>query len=180
VSYGVLTGFQTWRPSKPENDDHYRTFDLSIYNTSAGPGILGYTNYNPPSIDAFVESLPSIGIPISVDLNSGNNIGGKHELSTMNPITQTRISSYTAFWHIAVQRPNFKAITFATVERILFEDQEAGEPKAVGAEYSTVVNGEKQKHIVYADKEVILSAGAIKTPQLLMLSVCLAKSSSRY
>jgi choline dehydrogenase len=149
---------------------------MSIYNTSAAPGILGYTNYNPPSIDAFVESLPSIGIPISVDLNSGNNIGGKHELSTLDPTTQTRISSYTAFWHTAIERPNFKAITFATVDKILFDNQAEGEPKAVGVEYSTFVDGEKQKHTAYANKEVILSAGAIKTPQLLMLSVRLAKT----
>jgi choline dehydrogenase len=98
----------------------------------------------------------------------------------LDPTTQTRISSYTAFWHTAVERPNFKAITFATVERILFEDHAEGDPKAVGAEYSTVVDGEKQKHVVYADKEVILSAGAIKTPQVLMLSVCLVQSSSKY
>jgi len=87
--FGILrlhiNALQTWKLSPPESDAHYRTYDPSLYNASGGPGILGYTNYNPPVIDAFVESLPSIGIPIILDLNGGNNIGGKHELNTMNP-----------------------------------------------------------------------------------------------
>jgi choline dehydrogenase len=118
-----------------------------------------------------------MGIPVAFDLNSGNNIGGKHELNTLNPETQTRVSSYIAFWDTLVGRTNFKAITFAVVDKIIFrepiETASSRKPVAVGAEYSTVVNGTKQKHIVYAQKEVILSAGALQTPQVMMLSVCL-------
>lgn len=170
-----INALQTWKLSPPQSGAHYRTYDPSLYNASAGRGILGYTNYNPPSIDAFVESLPSIGIPIASDLNSGNNIGGKHELSTLNPESQTRISSYLAFWNTVVDRPNFEGITFATVEKILFRNpsgrESSQQPVAYGAEYSAVVNGSKCRQTVYADKEVILSAGTLQTPQVLMLSV---------
>ncbi|ETI23368.1 hypothetical protein G647_05169 [Cladophialophora carrionii CBS 160.54] len=165
---------RTWKLVPPPNDAHYRTYDPSLYDPNAGPGELGYTNFNPPSIDAFVESLPSIGIPISLDLNSGNNIGGKHELSTLDPLSQTRISSYTAFWNTVVGRSNFEAITFAVVEKILFRSADGKEgssqPVAYGVEYSTTINGQKRKQTAYANKEVILSAGTIQTPKVLMLS----------
>jgi choline dehydrogenase-like flavoprotein len=166
---------QTWKLSPPESNSAYRTYDPSLYTPNSGPGVLGYTNYNPPSIDAFVESLPSIGIPVAFDLNSGNNIGGKHELNTLNPENQTRVSSYIAFWDTLVGRPNFKAITFAVVEKIIFQEPDntasSRKPIAIGAEYSTVVNGTNQLHTVYARKEVILSAGTLQTPQVMMLSV---------
>lgn len=164
---------QTWKFPAPTNTTSYRTYDASLYSNAAGPGILGYTNFNPPSIDAFVENLPSIGIPVATDLNSGNNIGGKHEVSTLNPATQTRVSSYLAFWDILSASPNFQAVTFAVVEKILFETPSgAQEPVAYGVEYSVTVNGVKTTQTAYADKEVILSAGTLQTPQVLMLSVC--------
>lgn len=174
---------QTWKLSPPDSDAHYRTYDPSLYDPSAGPGVLGYTNYNPPSIDAFVESLPSIGIPITRDLNSGNNIGGKHELNTLNPTSQTRVSSYIAFWHTIVGRSNFEAITFAVADKILFRNSSgkgsSQKPIAYGVEYSVVENGIKRKQTAYANKEVILSAGTLQTPKMLMLSVCRSLSSSR-
>jgi choline dehydrogenase-like flavoprotein len=156
----------------PSDNSSYRTSDPFLYDPTAGPGHLGYTNFNPPSIGAFVESLPSIDIPISFDLNSGNNIGGKHELNTLNPILQTRVSSYSAFWETVSTKSSFEAITYAVVEKILFSTRQGSEqPVAVGASYSTTVNGQKVTRNVYADKEVILSAGTLQTPQLLMLSV---------
>ena len=156
----------------PRRPTHYRTYNSSLYDPKAGPGKLGYTNYNPPSIDAFVESLPSIQIPISLDLDNGSNVGGKHELSTMNPISQTRVASYIAFWDSLVDHPNFKAITFAVVEKILFQQGKSHEkPVAYGVQYSTVNNGVKQRNTACANKEVILSTGTLQTPQVLMLSV---------
>jgi choline dehydrogenase len=164
---------QTFRLVPPNGTDHYRTYDSSLYSSAVGPGTVGYTNFNPPSIDGFVESLPSIGIPIAYELNSGNNIGGKHELNTLNPLTQTRVSSYIAFWNSTVVRPNFEAIMFAVVEKILFENATDGSagPVAYGVEYSASVNGTKMVTTAYANREVILSAGTLSSPQILMLSV---------
>jgi choline dehydrogenase-like flavoprotein len=78
-----------------------------------------------------------------------------------------------AFWDILSTSPNFKAVTFAVVEKILFQTPSgAQEPVAYGVEYSVTVNGVKSTQTAYADKEVILSAGTLQTPQVLMLSVC--------
>lgn len=118
--------------------------------------------------------MPSIGVPIAYDLNSGNNIGAKHELSTMNTLKQTRVSSYIAFWNSTVSRSNFQALTFATVEKILFSNSSNPDnvsPEAYGVEYSTMVNGTKVRRTARAKREVILSAGTLQTPKILMLSV---------
>lgn len=118
--------------------------------------------------------MPSIGVPIAYDLNSGNNVGVKHELNTLNTLKQTRISSYTAFWNPTVQRPYFQAITFAVVDSIIFRNSTTSDndnPVASGVQYSATVNGTRVSNVAYASKEVIMSAGTLQTPQVLMLSV---------
>ncbi|KAF7249657.1 Choline dehydrogenase, mitochondrial [Varanus komodoensis] len=72
-----------------------------------------------------------------------------------------RWSTASAYLHPALSRPNLSAEDGTLVTKVLFEGT-----KAVGVEY--VKNGEKKK--VFASKEVILSGGAINSPQLLMLS----------
>ena len=168
---------QTWKFIPSANESSGRTYDPSLYPADAGPGTLGYTNYNPPSIEAFIESLPSIGIPIAIDLNNGTNVGGKHELSTLDPTKQTRVSSYIAFWDTLKDNPKFQVVTSAVVQKVLFHDSSSS-PVAYGVEYSYLLdgqlNGSKKPRKAFANKEVILSAGVFKTPQLLMLSVYLS------
>ena len=78
-----------------------------------------------------------------------------------------RSSTYHAFLEGDVeQRPNLEVISGAQVTRVLL-DSSAGTLTAVGVEYSTV-GGEVAA--VMADKEVVLSAGAIGSPQIMMLS----------
>lgn len=74
---------------------------------------------------------------------------------------QKRESAATAFLHPVIDRPNLIVLTHAQVKRILIEDD-----TAIGVEY--VLNG--QTHTAYADAEIILSAGALASPKMLMLS----------
>lgn len=73
----------------------------------------------------------------------------------------SRFSASRAFLHPIRKRKNLAVLKYALVTKILLEGD-----KAVGVE--VVKSGRKYK--VRARKEVILSAGAINTPQLLMLS----------
>ena len=67
-----------------------------------------------------------------------------------------------AFIDSIKKRPNLEIITFATVTRILFDPYK----RAVGVEY--IKNNRVTR--VLTQNEVILSAGALRTPQILLLS----------
>jgi choline dehydrogenase-like flavoprotein len=76
------------------------------------------------------------------------------------------------FYDTSYARPNFRAVTFAFVEKVLFSTPLNGtNPRATGVKYSKYDdNGVKQFYTVNANKEVIVSAGALQAPQLLMVS----------
>lgn len=66
-------------------------------------------------------------------------------------------------------RPNLHVLTFSPVQQIILEEG-SGTPSAKGVVYIDYQGGRTLN--ATATKEVILSAGSIQTPQLLMLSVC--------
>lgn len=104
---------------------------------------------------AFVEA----GAPDAADLN-GNTFEGV----SMIRLTQKRglrRSTAVAYLHPAMKRANLKVEKRSLATRILFEGK-----KAVGVEFER--GGER--HIARARREVILSGGAINSPQLLELS----------
>ncbi|RDB02710.1 GMC family oxidoreductase [Runella aurantiaca] len=72
-----------------------------------------------------------------------------------------RANSATAFLQPILDRPNFSLITGAEVTRILIKDKQA-----IGVEYQ--LNGKIEQLLV--EKEVIVSAGALSSPKILLLS----------
>ena len=73
-----------------------------------------------------------------------------------------RWSAADAYLKPVLHRPNLTLLTEAMVRRVLFEGT-----RAVGVEYEDAAGA---RHVVRAGAEVILCAGAVNTPQLLMLS----------
>jgi choline dehydrogenase len=105
-------------------------------------------------IEAIIAAANELGIPRTEDFNGPSQEGvGYYRLFTKNG---WRSSSATAYLREAGRRPNLEVVTGAHVERILFKGR-----RAVGLRFG----GEE----VVAD-QVILSAGAIQSPQLLQLS----------
>ncbi|CAG7832651.1 unnamed protein product, partial [Allacma fusca] len=85
-------------------------------------------------------------------------------------IKGTRFSTHAAYLHPALGRPNLKVVTYAHVLKVHLDDKN----KATGVSYI-----HKGKELtVTADKEIILSAGAISSPQILMLSGIVDKGKS--
>ncbi|HEY5247475.1 MAG TPA: GMC family oxidoreductase N-terminal domain-containing protein [Dermatophilaceae bacterium] len=121
-----------------------------------------------PGARAFVDAAVAAGIPAG-DYN-GRDRGGPAGLASLLQTTTLegkRSSTYHAFLEGKVEnRPNLMTITGAQVTRIVLEG-EPGALRATGVEY---VDSDGTRQVVTAGTEVIVSAGAIGSPQLLMLS----------
>jgi len=113
---------------------------------------------HPSSVD-FVESANRVGIPRTDDLNSELHDGvGFIQHNIRRGIRQ---SAYDAYVKPVRNQPNLVAETGARVQRILFQGSQA-----TGVD--VIVNGKRRT--ITAAREVIVSAGALNSPQLLMLS----------
>ena len=110
-------------------------------------------------MDAFVEAAVEAGHPRNPDFNGESQDGvGLYQLTQRNGM---RCSAAGAFLHPALDRPNLKVVTDALTTKILFDGA-----RASGVEI--LRHGKRQE--IHAEIEVILSAGAYNSPQLLMLS----------
>jgi choline dehydrogenase len=116
--------------------------------------------FRSPFADAFVKACTQNGIPENQDYNGEQQTGAFHfQFTKKNGVRQ---SAATAFLKPILSRQNLTIITQSPVKQILIEND-----KAIGVEYFT---GKNSFDKAFAKKEVILSAGAIQSPQLLMLS----------
>ena len=110
-------------------------------------------------LDSFIEAAVEAGLPRVSDFNTGSNEGISY--FHVNQKNGRRWSAARGFLRPALSRPNLKVETHAHATRILFEGR-----RAVGVEF--LQNGAVRR--VHARREVILSAGAVVSPQLLQLS----------
>ncbi|HEV3038298.1 MAG TPA: choline dehydrogenase [Candidatus Angelobacter sp.] len=131
----------------------------SEYHGVDGPlNVADQRSPNPLS-EVFIEAAQEAGFSRNPDFN-----GASQEGFGLYQVTQRggkRCSAAVAYLHPAMSRPNLTVRTEVQVNRILFEGQ-----RARGVSF--VDKGQAMQ--AHADREVILSAGAIGSPQLLMLS----------
>ncbi|MFI7422856.1 GMC family oxidoreductase [Nonomuraea sp. NPDC049684] len=126
-----------------------------VYGTS---GPLYVSELRSPNVTtaAFLRACEELGLTRLAELNGRSNEG-----YCPTPVTQNRgrrWSAADAYLRPAAARPNLTVLTGATVDRVVFEGN-----RAVGIEHSGGT-------LVRAAKEVVLSAGAIGSPYLLMRS----------
>ena len=127
---------------------------------SDGPlGITDVTKNVHPVTSAYLEAAVQAGIPKNYDYNVDDMIGACFYQITVKD--GFRSSTANAYLKPIARRKNLKIKTGALVTRVLFKGQ-----TAIGVEYR--IGGKVITAI--AKKEVILSGGAINTPQLLQLS----------
>lgn len=112
-----------------------------------------------PLFDAFIEAGQQAGYPHTSDMNGYQQEG--FGVMDMTIKQGKRWNTAQAYLRPVLDRPNLRAETGAMVQRILFDGD-----TAVGVEY--IQNNKTVR--VKARREVILSGGAINSPQLLMLS----------
>lgn len=110
-------------------------------------------------VDALIGAANSFGIPTRKDFNTGDQRGvGYYQLTTRNG---RRCSTAVAYLNPARQRPNLRIETEAQAMKILFRGK-----KATGVQYRQ--HGKIKT--LNVNREVILCAGALQSPQLLQLS----------
>ena len=115
-----------------------------------------------PISEAFMKGAQELGIPRNPDYNSGKQAGvGYYQRSIHNGF---RMSTARTFLRPAMKRPNLTVRTHSQATKVLFEGK-----LAVGVQYVRGGRG-GAVHRVKANREVILSCGALNTPKLLQLS----------
>lgn len=115
-------------------------------------------------LESFAEAAVEAGIRRSDDFNSGDNEGvGYFEV---NQRSGWRWNTSKAFLRPARNRPNLTVWTQSHVERLILETGRSGRKRCVGA----VLQRQGRSTQVRARGEIILSAGAIGSPQILQLS----------
>ncbi|MBM2576269.1 GMC family oxidoreductase N-terminal domain-containing protein [Jannaschia sp. Os4] len=126
---------------------------------SDGPLSVQNSRLSREVVDLWLEAAVAAGFRRNPDYNGVEQEGVGHFQMTMRG--GRRCSAAAAYLRPAKGRPNLHVVTEAQAERVLFEGG-----RAVGASFR---RGDATE-TVRARREVILSAGAIGSPQLLMLS----------
>lgn len=131
----------------------------NAWHGSEGPIQVTRAGQQHPFARAFLEAGRQAGYPLSDDLNGAQRDGfGAVDLTVGRG---RRSSAASAYLRPVRMRPNLTVLTGALTRRVLFADR-----RATGVEFSH----QGAVHTATARREVILAAGAINTPQLLMLS----------
>jgi len=110
-------------------------------------------------LDAVIEAAAEMGIPKTSDFNTGDNNGAGY--FHVNQKRGLRMSTARAFLKPVLNRPNLRLETGVLVQKVLIEGR-----RAVGVQFRQ----DGQVVTARARGEVILSAGAVGSPQILQLS----------
>ncbi|PBP17670.1 GMC oxidoreductase [Diplocarpon rosae] len=147
-------------PSRAANAS--AAYNAAAFSSSGGPLEVSYANFAGPFSSYIEGALNEIGIAEAPDFNSGSLFGAQYCSSTIRPDEQQRESSQSSFLDAAKGRSNLKVFSATSAQKILFDSSK----RATGV--SVKSNG--LSYTINARKEVILSAGAFQSPQILMLS----------
>ena len=110
-------------------------------------------------MDAFVAAGQQAGFPVTDDFNGRQQEGFSRYEHTIKG--NKRCSAAQAYLHPVLERPNLTTLTDVVSDRVLFDGDRA-------AGVSVLLNNTRQEF--RARREVILSAGAINSPQILLRS----------
>lgn len=130
------------------------------YRGETGPLILERGPATNPLFQAWLDAGQQAGFRLTDDVNGYRQEG--FAAFDKNVHRGRRLSAARAYLHPVMSRPNLDVVTRATVDRLCFTGN-----RCTGLDFRHG-RGRRVKHV--EAKEVILSAGAFNTPQLLQLS----------
>lgn len=135
-------------------EDFERGADL--YHAKGGPLGVSYPRSSLPICEAFFEAAGELGIPHNDDFNGATQDGiGYYQLTQKNA---RRSSTVTGHLSLALGRTNLSIRRDAETHRVIVENN-----RAVGVHL-------RSDEIIRAEREVIITCGAIGSPKLLLQS----------
>ncbi|KAL8954545.1 MAG: hypothetical protein Q9183_007061, partial [Haloplaca sp. 2 TL-2023] len=167
---GLLPYFkksETFTPPPEELAAQYPiSGDLEPHGTD-GPVGSSFPNYQYPVLQYFYQAWNSIGVSSNPQPNGGRAVDAFYSTLSILGTNQSRSSADTAYYRpIAGKRPNFQLLPLHSVTKILFNKKQK---RATGVQYVSR-NDTKTILSVRAHHEVILAAGAPRSPQILQVS----------
>lgn len=136
-------------------------YDAQNLGAGGQPLDITFPNYALSFSTWVQKGLEVIGVKPINGFTSGQLLGSSFNIATINQTTGLRESSETAFLQPALGRPNLVVYTHTLAKKILFEN---------ATTTGVLVDTGDQILTILAKREVILSAGALQSPQLLMVS----------
>ncbi|KAI0720537.1 alcohol oxidase [Cerioporus squamosus] len=150
-------------------DGHNTTgqFNPALHNTS------GVVDISVPGVSLAIDQRGlnasqelSSEFPFNLDYNSGDTIGFSWTQSTIHD--GRRVTSATSYLAQALNRSNLDILVNTRVTKLVPVGEVSGKPDMRGVQFAQSANG--TVYTLHAAKEVILSAGSVKSPHILMLS----------
>ena len=150
-------GWDDVLPLFKKHEDHF--LGPNAFHGKGGEWHVEFPRITWPLLDRVRAAASEGGIPAIEDFNTGDNSGSCY--FHVNQKTGLRWSAARGFLKPVLSRPNLDLITAGHVEKVSVENR-----RATGI----VLTGRGGRRTLTARREVILAAGAVGSPQLLMLS----------
>jgi choline dehydrogenase len=129
------------------------------YHGRSGPLTVRDGRSMHPLVDHLIEAAVESGYRLNDDFNGALQLGvGRFQLTQRSGV---RCSAASAYLHPVRERPNLQVFTDTLVLKLLLEDH-----RATGVS----IHRHGQTDTLFAEREIILAAGAYGSPQILMLS----------
>ena len=143
---------------KSENNEVFGESDPVYHGKGGLLNVRDVESYN-PLVDIMCEAAVAMGLPLTADFNGAQQEGfGRRQVTQLHG---RRVSTATAFLCPAAHRSNLTVITNALVDRVTFADR-----RATGVKLRTGTH----TRTLAARREIIISAGTVNSPLILMRS----------
>lgn len=138
------------------------------FSVNGGPLQVSHPNFAQIFSTYVNAAMQEVGIPSQQDFSSGSLLGRQWAPLTISYPEEERSSSESSYLRAALMsgRTNLKVYTHTLAKRVLFDANKT----ATGVELESKSYQNGNTFILQARKEVVLSAGAFQSPQLLMVS----------
>lgn len=159
--------FENFQGARPEQESvGLNSFIKEDVHGHGGPINASFSPGYTPIQAAWPETMANLGLAPNGDPRDGVSLGGY-----TNPMVMTRGKSQRSFagnsyWKPFAKRPNLHTVTQAVVRNIVFSNDRSGDLVATGLNFTA----NNQSFIANATREVIVSGGTMKSPQMLELS----------